>query len=179
MKFLPVVVAVLASSSIAGAQNKYQCPGGESQKTIKVNNKAKLTFLVPKKTPHNMDCEANYVLNTCSRVKLQCSFKMKAKGKTCVGDKAVITNGGKTFTLCNKKGKYKANVNKDFSIRVVTDAKKGSKGGNCKIRCTKKGKPKPTTPAPTPPPTTGTTTETTTEDVTTITTTTTATTTTT
>merc|ERR1712062_327727 len=113
--------------------------------------------MVPKKTPHNMDCEANYVMNTCSRAKLQCAFKMKAKGKTCVGDKAVITNKGKTITLCNKKGKYKATVTGDFSIRVSTDAKKGSKGGKCSIRCIKKGKPKPTTTtaAPTPPPTTG------------------------
>ena len=77
---------------------EYQCPKDESQKTIKVNNKAKLTFMVPKKTPHNMDCEANYVMNTCSRAKLQCAFKMKAKGKTCVGDKAVITNKGKSIT---------------------------------------------------------------------------------
>jgi len=156
MKFLGVVLAVLAFASLAGAQ-KYQCPKDESQKTIKVNNKAKLTFMVPKKTPHNMDCEANYVMNTCSRAKLQCAFKMKAKGKTCVGDKAVITNKGKTITLCNKKGKYKATVTGDFSIRVSTDAKKGSKGGKCSIRCIKKGKPKPTTTtaAPTPPPTTG------------------------
>ena len=78
--------------------DKYQCPGGESQKTIKVNNKAKLTFMVPKKTPHNMDCEANYVLNTCSRVKIECSFEMKAAGKACKGDKAVIKNGGKKIT---------------------------------------------------------------------------------
>merc|ERR1719150_26319 len=155
MKFLGVVLAVLAFASFAGAQ-KYQCPKDESQKTIKVNNKAKLTFMVPKKTPHNMDCEANYVMNTCSRAKLQCAFKMKAKGKTCVGDKAVITNKGKSITLCNKKGKYKATVTGDFSIRVSTDAKKGSKGGKCSIRCIKKGKPKPTTTtaAPTPPPTT-------------------------
>merc|ERR1719361_2139750 len=105
MKFLSVALAVLASSSIAGAQ-KYQCSGGESEKTITVNHKAKLTFMVPKKTPHNMDCEAKYVMGTCSRVKLQCAFKMKAKGKACKGDKAVITNGGKTITLCNKKGKH-------------------------------------------------------------------------
>ena len=52
--------------------------------------------------------------------------------------------------LCNKNGKYKANnVNKDFSIRVVTDAKERSKGGNCQIRCTKEGNPKPTTTPPT------------------------------
>ena len=38
--------------------------------------------------------------------------------------------------LCNKKGKHKDNVDKDFSIRVVTDAKIRSKGGKCKIRCT-------------------------------------------
>merc|ERR1719242_2200099 len=157
MKFLSVTLAVLASASLAGAQNKYQCPGGESEKTITVNNKAKLTFMVPKKTPHNMNCEANYVMGTCSRIKLQCNFKMKAKGKACTGDKAVITNGGKTITLCNRKGKYKANVNGALSIQVITDAKKGSKGGKCTIRCTKKGKPKPTTTtaAPTPPPTTG------------------------
>ena len=74
------------------------CPGGESEKTIEVNNKADLTFMVLEKTPHNMDCEANYVLNTCSRVRLECSFEMKAKGKACVGDKAVIKYGGKTFT---------------------------------------------------------------------------------
>merc|ERR1712183_668858 len=156
MKFLSVALAVLASASLAGAQNKYLCPGGESEKTITVNNKAKLTFLVAKKTPHNMDCEAKYVMGSCSRIKLQCAFKMRAKGKACKGDKAVITNGGKTITLCNKKGKYKANVKGAFTIKVVTDAKVGSKGGNCKIRCTKKGKPKPTTTtaAPTPPPTT-------------------------
>ena len=53
--------------------------------------------MVPKKTPHNMDCKANYVLNTCSRVKLECSFEMKAKGKACKGDKAVIKYGGKTI----------------------------------------------------------------------------------
>ena len=54
--------------------------------------------MVPKKTPHNMDCEANYVLNTCSRVKLECSFEMKAVGKACKGDKAVIAYGGKKNT---------------------------------------------------------------------------------
>ena len=63
-----------------------------------MNNKAKLTFVVPKKTPHNMDCAANYVLGTCSRVNVKCTFKMKAKGATCVGDKAVITVGGKSTT---------------------------------------------------------------------------------
>merc|ERR1719510_2419589 len=104
MKFLSVLLAVLASTSIAGAQ-KYQCPGGESAKTITVNHKAKLTFMVPKKTPHNMDCKANYKLNTCSRVKLECSFKMTATGKACKEDKAVIAYGGKKYTLCNKKGK--------------------------------------------------------------------------
>ena len=77
---------------------EYQCTGGESEITIKVNNNAKLTFMVPKKTPHNMDCEANYMLNTCSRVNLECSFEMKAAGKACKEDKAVITNGGKKIT---------------------------------------------------------------------------------
>ena len=76
---------------------EYKCPGGESEKRIEVNHKADLTFMVPKKTPHNMDCEANYVLNTCSRVKLECSFERKANG-ACVLDKAVIKYGGKTFT---------------------------------------------------------------------------------
>merc|ERR1711981_1310443 len=155
MKFLSVALAVLASASLAGAQNKYLCPGGVSNKTITVNHKAKLTFLVEKKTPHDMNCEAKYVMGSCSKVKLQCAFKMKAKGKACVGDKAVITNGGKTITLCNRKGKYRANVNGAFTIKVVTDAKKVSRGGNCKIRCTKKGTPPTTTAAPTPPPTTG------------------------
>merc|ERR1719411_2389370 len=155
MKFLSVLLAVLASASLAGAQN-YQCPTGDSDTTITVNNKAKLTFMVPKKTPHNMDCAANYVLGTCSRVNIKCTFKMKAKGATCVGDEAVITVGGKSTTLCNRKGRYaNKKVTGDFSIQVMTDGKKGSKGGKCNIKCTKKGKPKPTTPAPTPPPTTG------------------------
>merc|ERR1719192_2296339 len=155
MKFLPVLLAVLASASFAGAQN-VQCKAGDSDTTITVNNKAKLTFVVPKKTPHNMDCAANYVLGTCSRVNIKCTFKMKAKGATCVGDKALITVGGKTTTLCNRKGRYaNKKVTGDFSIQVMTDGKKVSKGGKCNIKCTKKGKPKPTTPAPTPPPTTG------------------------
>ena len=77
---------------------EYKCPGGKSKKTIEVNNKAQLTFMVPKKTPHNMNCEANYVLKTCSMVKLECSFEMKAAGKACKGDKVVIKNGGKKIT---------------------------------------------------------------------------------
>ena len=76
----------------------YQCPGGETEETTTVNNKAKLTFTVPKKTPHNMNCQANYVMGTCSEVKLVCNFKMKGTGKTCLGDKAVITYGTKTST---------------------------------------------------------------------------------
>ena len=76
----------------------YQCPGGESQQTMTVNNRAKLTFLVAKKTPHNMDCQADYEFGTCSRVKLVCNFKMKGTGKACLGDKAVITYGTKTTT---------------------------------------------------------------------------------
>merc|ERR1719220_111504 len=177
MQFLSVALAVLASASLAGAQNKYLCPAGETDETITVNNKAKLQFMVAKKTAHNMDCSANYVMGTCSRVKLVCKFKLNGKGKACSGDQALITANGKTTTLCKgKKGKLSANVNGDFSIQVITDGSKPSKGGKCTIRCTKKGKPKPTTTtaAPTPPPTTGTTTETTTKDVTTITTTTTA-----
>ena len=63
-----------------------------------VNNRAKLTFLVAKKTPHNMDCQADYEFGTCSRVKLVCNFKMKGTGKACLGDKAVITYGTKTTT---------------------------------------------------------------------------------
>ena len=39
----------------------YQCPGGESEETITVNNKDKLTFSVAKKTPHNMDCQVSVV----------------------------------------------------------------------------------------------------------------------
>jgi len=159
MKFLSVALAVLASASIAGAQNKYLCPAGATNETITVKNKAKLQFLVAKKTAHNMSCEANYVMETCSRVKLACKFKLNGRGKACTGDQALVTANGKTTTLCKgKKGKYSANVNGDFSIKVVTDGSKPSKGGKCTIRCTKKAnKPKPTTTtaAPTPPPTTG------------------------
>merc|ERR1719458_404849 len=159
MKFLSVALAVLASASLAGAQKKYLCPANQTDATITVNNKAKLQFLVAKKTAHNMDCTANYVMGTCSRVKLVCKFKLNGRGKACSGDQALVTANGKTTTLCKgKKGKYSANVNGDFSIKVVTDGKKPSKGGRCTIRCTKKAnKPKPTTTtaAPTPPPTTG------------------------
>merc|ERR1719220_2567740 len=156
MKFLSVALAVLASASLAGAQNKYLCPAGETDETITVNNKAKLQFMVAKKTAHNMDCSANYVMGTCSRVKLVCKFKLNGKGKACSGDQALITANGKTTTLCKgKKGKLSANVNGDFSIQVITDGSKPSKGGKCTIRCTKKGKPTTTTAAPTPPPTTG------------------------
>ena len=66
-----------------------------------VNNRAKLTFLVAKKTPHNMDCQADYEFGTCSRVKLVCNFKMKGTGKACLGDKAVITYGTKTKNVVN------------------------------------------------------------------------------
>merc|ERR550539_1008442 len=157
MKFLSVALAVLASASLAGAQNqnKYLCPAGATNETITVKNKAKLQFLVAKKTAHNMSCEANYVMETCSRVKLACKFKLNGRGKACSGDQALVTANGKTTTLCKgKKGKYSANVNGDFSIKVVTDGKKPSKGGKCTIRCTKKAKPTTTTAAPTPPPTT-------------------------
>merc|ERR1711874_541541 len=103
----------------------------------------------------NMNCEANYVMDGCSRVKLVCKFKLNGRGKACSGDKALVTANGKTTTLCKgKKGKFSANVNGDFSIQFLTDGSKPSKGGKCTIRCTKKGKPKPTTAAPTPPPTT-------------------------
>merc|ERR1711971_1399479 len=158
MKFLSVALAVLASASLAGAQKKYLCPANQTDATITVNNKAKLQFLVAKKTAHNMDCTANYVMGTCSRVKLVCKFKLNGRGKACTGDQALVTANGKTTTLCKgKNGKLSANVNGDFSIQVVTDESKPSKGGKCTIRCTKKGKPKPTTTtaAPTPPPTTG------------------------
>ena len=48
--------------------------------------------------------------------------------------------------ICGKKGKFTANnVKGNFAIKVVTDGKKGSRGGNCKITCTKKTNPKPTT----------------------------------
>ena len=70
----------------------YQCPGGQSEETITVNDEAKLTFLVAKKTPHNMDCQANYVMGTCSRVKLQCAFKLKGE------DKAIVTLGTNSTT---------------------------------------------------------------------------------
>ena len=65
----------------------YQCPGGQSEETITVNDEADLTFLVTKNTPHNMDCRANYVMGTCDRVDLQCDFKMKGE------DKALVTLG--------------------------------------------------------------------------------------
>ena len=77
---------------------RYECLGGQSEETITVNDKADLTFLVAKKTPHNMDCQADYEFGTCSRVKLVCNFKMKGTGKACLGDKAVITYGTKTTT---------------------------------------------------------------------------------
>ena len=52
-----------------------------------------------KKTPHNLNCTANYVLGTCSKVKLQCSFKMKGSGVGCSrGDRATLTYGSKTIT---------------------------------------------------------------------------------
>ena len=57
----------------------YQCPKDQSEETITVNDGARLTFLVAKKTLHNMDCQANYVMGTCSRVKLQCAFKLRGK----------------------------------------------------------------------------------------------------
>ena len=41
------------------------------------------------------------------------------------------------------------NVNGNFEIRVTTDKRKPSKGGNCKIRCTKKGTTTTTTTTPT------------------------------
>merc|ERR1719458_721135 len=125
MKFLSVALAVLASASLAGAQKKYLCPANQTDATITVNNKAKLQFLVAKKTAHNMDCTANYVMGTCSRVKLACKFKLNGRGKACSGDQALVTANGKTTTLCKgKKGKYSANVNGDFSIKVVTDGEK-------------------------------------------------------
>ena len=70
----------------------YQCPEGQSEETITVNDEADLAFLVAKKTPHNLDCQANYVMGTCSRVELQCAFKMKGD------DKAVVTLGINTIT---------------------------------------------------------------------------------
>ena len=58
-----------------------------------VNNRAKLTFLVAKKTPHNLDCRANYVMGTCARVQLQCAFKLKGEDKALVtlGENNIIT----------------------------------------------------------------------------------------
>ena len=70
----------------------YQCPKGQSEVTITVNNGADLIFLVAKKTPHNLDCQANYVMGTCSRVELQCAFKMKGE------DKALVTLGTNIIT---------------------------------------------------------------------------------
>merc|ERR1740123_1532730 len=105
-----------------------------------------------------MDCSANYTMNTCSRVKLVCKFKLNGKaGKGCSGDHALVTANGQTTTLCKgKKGKFSANVNGDFSIQVITDGSKPSKGGKCTIKCNKKGTPPATTTAaPPPPPTTG------------------------
>ena len=69
----------------------YQCPRGQSEKTITVNDEAELTFLA-EKPPHNMDCRANYVMGTCARVELQCDFTMNAK------DKIVFTLGTNTIT---------------------------------------------------------------------------------
>ena len=59
------------------------------------SHESELTFLV-KKTPHNMDCQANYEMGTCSRVNLACKFKLAGKGKTCKGDRAVVTFGTET-----------------------------------------------------------------------------------
>ena len=65
----------------------YQCPKDQSEETITVNDEAELTFMVAKKTPHNLDCRANYVMGTCARVELQCAFKMKGE------DKGLVTLG--------------------------------------------------------------------------------------
>ena len=65
----------------------YQCPGGQSKESITVDDEAELTFMVAKKTPHNLDCQANYVMGTCARVELQCAFKMKGE------DKGLVTLG--------------------------------------------------------------------------------------
>ena len=70
----------------------YQCPEGQSEETITVNGEADLAFLVAKKTPHNLDCQANYVMGSCSRVELECDFKMKGK------DKAAVMLGINTIT---------------------------------------------------------------------------------
>ena len=70
----------------------YLCPGGQSKESITVNDEAELTFMVAKKTPHNLDCRANYVMGTCARVELQCDFTMNAK------DKIVFTLGTNTIT---------------------------------------------------------------------------------
>ena len=70
----------------------YQCAKGQSEETITVNDEADLTFLVAKKTPHNLDCQANYVMGSCSRVELECDFKMKGK------DKALVMLGVNTIT---------------------------------------------------------------------------------
>ena len=70
----------------------YQCPEGQSEETITVNGEADLAFLVAKKTPHNLDCQANYVMGSCSKVELECDFKMKGK------DKALVMLGVNTIT---------------------------------------------------------------------------------
>ena len=70
----------------------YQCPEGQSEETIEVNGEADLAFLVAKKTPHNMNCQANYVMGSCSKVELECDFKMKGK------DKALVMLGVNTIT---------------------------------------------------------------------------------
>ena len=69
----------------------YLCPGGQSEESITVNDEADLTFLLAKKTPHNLDCRANYVMGTCARVELQCAFKLKGE------DKALVSLGKNTI----------------------------------------------------------------------------------
>ena len=97
---LPYLVPCCLTFTTCSVEN-YVCPTGFSSESLTVNNKARLTFALPggKKTPHNLNCTAHYVLGTCAKVKLQCNFKMKGGGINCSsGDKAVVTYGSKTIT---------------------------------------------------------------------------------
>ena len=77
----------------------FVCPEGSSRSNVTVNVRDRLEFKTQtgRLTPANVDCGVDYVLGNCTRVALNCRFRMRGRGKDCAkGDRVTLSFGSKT-----------------------------------------------------------------------------------